>query len=863
MEYRWVVTQAEDVVRDGGLVGRTRELAWLEVAVRTPGVVALLGPGGIGKTRLARAVVESMAPRFDEVHFVSLASEEDGIGLARAMVAALALDARGNTGALSALVGGALGSRGATLVVLDNVEQIVGVVRAALSQWSSAATRATFLVTSRHAIGLAGERTWELAPLPLPPEDGALGATASEQLFMARVHGFRPDYAPDASERASIAEIVRRLDGVPLAIELAASRMRLMSTEALRTRLADPMRALTPAYGRSEQRSLESAVARSWSLLDAIEQRVLAECAVFRGGFTLEAAEAVVSLPPGAPAVLDLLHSLREKSLLTRTVSGERLGMLESIRTFAAERLVESGQARATAAKLGIWLIARASAVRPGGGSIPEERANLRAALEHLVTGEPTPQERALALGLVAAMDAPPASDGLGPEELILAELALSRPCEVAPELGLRVKLALARSIEAAGRADDSERLLREVLDDATRIGDCTLAARAAIELAAVLVTASRVDGVPAMLARAAELAARAGDDEGHVFAMVRRAAFLCGAGRRTEGRAAFALAERAVSASVGARVRASLEASLGSLALEEHELDVAISRYERAIVIADSGGVGLMGAIVRGYLGVAKLAAGDGQGALSLLESATHRAGRAGYLRARVLFRAVTAATLATLERGAEAAALAEELRAVPPTDATWEVVTDLWLAQVTLAGCRARQDFTSQRWRSLAITVANAREKRISAPRGSGARPRVLEVSDDARIALGLLERSIARTIRPPQRSSDGPRLLIGGAAAWFCVEASTRVDLRRRDVLRRVLWALTEKHLDDPLAGLTTDALVAAAWPGERIQPRAAASRLYTALRELRALGLRAALVREPGGYRLAAEVIVSTD
>jgi predicted ATPase len=241
------------------------------------------------------------------------------------------------------------------LLVLDNFEQVVELAAATMGKWVKMSPETRFMITTRELLRIADEQQFEVLPLAVPDtgsDASVIETSDSVQLFLDRVRAVRGwSYAPSEEESLAIAQIVRRLDGIPLAIELAAARMNVLSPAQMAEGLAKPLSLLTAGArgARARQATLRGAIQWSWELLSPAERGALAQCSIFHGGFSLEAAEAVVSLEGGqGGAVLDLIQALKEKSLL-RTYqdgsgSGElRFGMYETIREFVAEQLLQSG----------------------------------------------------------------------------------------------------------------------------------------------------------------------------------------------------------------------------------------------------------------------------------------------------------------------------------------------------------------------------------------------------------------------------------------------------------------------------------------------------------------------------------------
>lgn len=313
-------------------VGRIGTLARLAQSLAGQArLVTLLGMGGIGKTRLAlRHARRWLGDYPGGAWFCDLAAARGLDGVVHAVAQGLDI-ALGKTDPVRQIAA-AIASRGPCLVIVDNFEQVAVHARVTLGAWLAAAPEAKFIATSREVLGISGEQVLRVEPL-----DAAEGAELFHRRALAAGHGI----APLAGDAAMIAELVRMLDGLPLAIELAAARTPIMSLAMLLRRMHERFELLASRQGRDpRQATLRATLDWSWDLLEMGEQRALAQLAVFEGGFTLEAAEAVIETPAGdrALSVVDLLHSLLDKSLLKRGI-GERLDMLVSVQQYAAEKL--------------------------------------------------------------------------------------------------------------------------------------------------------------------------------------------------------------------------------------------------------------------------------------------------------------------------------------------------------------------------------------------------------------------------------------------------------------------------------------------------------------------------------------------
>ncbi len=377
------------------LLGRDDEVRQIVALLVSHRLVTLIGPGGVGKTRLAIDAARTAAPAFPAgVVFVDLAPLRDPALVLPAI--AQALDVREAPGippdrALAI----ALGER-RPLLVLDNLEQVVAAA-AGIAALLTACPRLVVLGTSRAALAVRGEHVLPVEPLPLPDVGEApadLAASPAVRLFAERAAEARPGFALTPENAQAVAAICARLDGLPLAIELAAARVKMLPPAALLQRLTQALPALTGGARDlpDRQRTLRDAIAWSNDLLSVDEQVLFRRLAVFAGGCTLEAAEAVAN-PDGVVDTVDVLAGLVDQSLVRQmgTDDAPRYAMLETVREFAAERLADASEGetirRAHAAHFAA--VAAAVAARVYDGTDPTDAAdrvgaeqdNLRAAL--------------------------------------------------------------------------------------------------------------------------------------------------------------------------------------------------------------------------------------------------------------------------------------------------------------------------------------------------------------------------------------------------------------------------------------------------------------------------------------------------
>ena len=331
-------------------VGRSAELAQLEAVVnRGARLMTLVGTAGAGKTRLARRFAATRQGIFPGgVWFCDLSEARSRAELIAVVAHALGVPLQASDA--QETLPRAIEARGRTLLILDNFEHLVAMCASAVGQWVSRAPSATFLLTSRQSARLPGEHLVSVGPLGVPAEGERerrlIAEAEAVRLFVDRASAVDSDFALTERNASDIAEIVRILEGLPLSVELAAARVRLLSPAAILARLDRRFELLggaSRAEGGGRQATLWDAIDVSWQLLEPWEQAALLLTTVFRGGFDLEAAEAVLSanLPAPGGAPIDAVQALVDKSLIrsARLSTGEvRLFHYESVREFALEK---------------------------------------------------------------------------------------------------------------------------------------------------------------------------------------------------------------------------------------------------------------------------------------------------------------------------------------------------------------------------------------------------------------------------------------------------------------------------------------------------------------------------------------------
>jgi predicted ATPase/Tfp pilus assembly protein PilF len=630
-------------------VGREAERAAVLGEVRAaPGLVTLLGTGGAGKTRLALEVARA-AELPGGAWFVDLseATDLEGVLHATARTFEVGLDRTDPV----AQLGHALHSRGRAVVVLDNLEQVTAAAAPVFTAWLEAAPALTFLATSRVALRLPGERRVPVGPLAVPE---------AVELFRARA----PRRLTD-DEAALLPELVAELDGLPLAIELAAARVRLVPVEGIRERLIDRMRLLAGG-GRDRperHRSLRASLDASWELLTDWQQAALAQLSVFEGGWSLDAADAVLDLSafPAAPWGLDVLEGLVDASLVRVESRGERFRMLVSVQVYAASHL--TGPARdAAELRHGRWFaqlgsdVALAELYAPRA---PERMALLGRELDNLA---------AAARRAVRVQDRPTA---FAATRAAVAWLRMQGPVARAEEL-----LALAgtlgtggpdaRSLRASGaalrresgRTDEAISLLRRELDDGA---DDAVAQTALTELGIALQEAGSPDAA-ATHARAVELARARGDRRSEAQALANLATLEMARGERESARARFEQALGVHRELSSPRFVGMALANLGMIDASTGRRAEAAARLSEGAALLERAGDRRSALICLANLGVLALERGEPLAAVELLERSWRGQREIGARRFEAVAASQRATVLSQLGRYAEAEAALRE---------------------------------------------------------------------------------------------------------------------------------------------------------------------------------------------------------
>lgn len=841
------------------LIGRERELGELLTLVSQERLVTILGPGGMGKTR----VVRELLGRLVGASFFCDFTQATDLAEVRAIVAdVLGIDLSGDDPENQ--LAAALSARGPICLAFDNLEQLANVIQPVLSALLAAAPMLRVVGTSRIALRLPEEVLYELGPLRLPESGAALADSDAFRLWVDRVRRTRPSYDPSAEDAGELAALLSELDGNPLAIELCATRARSLSATDLRRMLTERFSLLSAGSRAWEprHRALSQVIETSWDALTPDQKDALSQLTVFPGTFTPQAAMSVVSLPGGRGAVLTALESLRDQSLLA--MQGVRLAIYDSIRAFVEERAGDRADRQAGArARHAEYFAAMADKTLAPKGSSTIARAARRAVVEaerkslSAVAYGDSPEHAIVCLAVLDVLH--PVRDP-GKEFLaavqknaraVMADTTARRPLVYALALvgfAERRESSFERAEATLGRAYAlaMELGMEELAWDlrAERATIWLYLGRPEADIDAEL-TAVIANGPIAATGRAAATRALMRQDRGELAearAWSQRA--LIGLEAASPSELAYALLclfeieldmnERDALEKTLARARA-IQEHLGDRRLRTYisnmhawstvEVDAAaaVAMYEDAISAAPADGP--LSGLLLGWQGVALFVAGryadacvSLQRALALVKAKMqHVILSATEIAARALLKTVP------LE---QATAALGALPVVTPTDTAWR---DAMVALVSVQ--------------------LSAGERLTASLKSAEALMAVPAVSVLGRLGHRLLTNAVATRAEVPSH------VAIAADGTWFERAGEARVSLATQELPARLLAAIADAHAKGT-GGIKIADLFAIGWPDEKASPASVEERVRAVAKRLRRAGLGDLLEAHAGGFRITA-------
>jgi len=796
-------------------VGRERELSDVAQALSATRLLTLTGAGGCGKTRLAAQAAADALDRFpDGAWWVELAPLADPDAVGPTLGEAVGVKPLPGQSSLDATVAHLADAQ--ALIILDNCEHLIEACAGAAEVLLHGCGDVTVMATSRAPLGVAGEADWRVPSLSLPSERRtepvqAVAQSDAVRLFIERALTVRPNFTVDAVNAPAIAQICHDLDGIPLAIELAAARVRVLGVERIASGLGDRFRLLTGGARSAmpRQQTLRASVDWSHELLGAQERVLFRRMAVFAGGWALDAVEEVCAGDPlERLAILDLLSSLVEKSLVVveEQGSGVRYRLLETVRQYALDRLAQAGDLAALRDRHRDVYLALAERIAPqletAGQSawldaLDVEAANLAAALDHAAD---TDGERALRLCVALTVwwklrgrfaladDAYVRALGPGPAE----------------PSALRARVLWARGylLTYGGRFEEAVASELEALELAQSLQEVSTAARALDVLGTMQMYLDPV-GAREGLEQSRELARASGDEWCFVDAtQILGFALSMQADPRAVNvfEEALEIIERTGYAEFAAWHWAGVAAVRHTIQGRDEE---AIALYERAIAVADAVGEPVSAGYAHAYLGILRAERGEGEAVLADLGSVMERsvASAAGLAISPLqLAIAYTQAGAGLLE---QACASLQEGLEQGAAGGPFEMASSLSLLARTELSL-GLFDGAAQHARALAEIAEGSLGNPSFGAMASHALAVVALAQGEASEAEGLAHKSLATAIEHELPPYVFPALdvLAASAAALESFEEAARIfgaAERARKDLGRVRWAREQATLD----------------------------------------------------------------
>jgi predicted ATPase/Tfp pilus assembly protein PilF len=723
-------------------LGREADLARLRAACASGRVVTIVGPAGIGKTRLALRYGITRRENYRSVWFFDVSDAADVDEMMSIALRGLGRDrgsgAAGRVAQPVVACERAFAARPGALVIIDNVEHLLPGAAEIITRWAEAVPDVCFVVTSRTTLDIKGEEVVALGPLALPPPGGASGDAV--ELFVQRVRGNCAEYAPPPDELARVAEVVRNLRGVPLAIELAAARVGSGDSRELFAQFGPP--SLADAM---DARATRHAIERAFALLAPVERETLAQCSIFRGPFTVDAAARVVRIGGGAALpVVDTVLALARKSILqVERYRPMCFTMSESVRSYATLALAASPEAGATEWRHAQYYLEVAATVADTDPRwLTDDTVLDRADLLATMRFGARARQPSIVLRTALALDA--LSMGAGLDRAELAHLDDALRAGAAGDLRLVARALGARSgaLVAMGRLAEARRDAETALRLATELDDQR-------QMGAMLRAAGHASFQLGDLARGEDQLRRAlaiEEERGDLTALATVHYYL-GSLHQSRGDAESAseslqraLATALVAGDPAAEMRALMGLAWGHF--EAGRRANARSQFDRALAIARRLEQPRSERICMGYLGLLEFEAGDLTAADARLRQAIRASGRAGDVQLEGIFEGVRGGVLSSLDRLDEACEAFSVAADLLSGNSFYAAAIAIHRGHLDLAEARAAT--ASGDLARATDCVADARE-RIATARADGDGPSLVSRSDDARMAVRILERAL----------------------------------------------------------------------------------------------------------------------
>lgn len=864
-------------------VGREREQTLLlEEIERGVPLLSITGPSGLGKTRLALQVARRASRFFEKeggTWFCDLSQSREASDVELAVARALGMPQLHGEELLRAIE-----KRGRILLLLDNFDSVAGELEGLFGPWLDRCFNLQVIGTSIVPIGMAGEFDFALGPLE---QEDAI------ELYLERARRASVGWSIPSGDEPLVEELVRRLDRIPLAIELASARVRVFSPRALLARLDERLELLRGGEpGRHS--SLEDALTLTWSLLSSDEKLLLSKASIVPSGFGVDAAQALLGASR-EEEVLELLDGLRAKSLL-HIVDGEhpRFFLFECVQIFARQALSVRGEEERAYREHRSFLIRRAEEwaalvegpqVLSALAWLQAETKNLTAILRRDWEREPGQAVRA-GLALLVSLE----REGFPSGSLSAIDLSLvaarrdGDPARVA-----RALLSLGKAKAHHAQLSAAHQHLREGLALAREAGDAPLVGKLHLELATSLtptgsegaidghieeaIRIGRAEQLPSLESAGLVLLGNRLSSQGRTDEALEKfwasiqllqdnnlrwhesKAWNCyGVGLTFVGRlgeARVALQEALSRAqSLDSRVlEAGIRLNLGGLELAAGNLDEAASHCQDALELQRRLGSRQGEVHCLANLGVVALCRGDARLALEHLRASTTLAAEGNHkewVASLAIFLGVAEAKRGSLAQGRQTLSAGRSFfneRGSRRNRLAFELADSI----LDVLEAQQLRDASSERAGALIHGAQQTLSKMRAAP----------HAKENSYEAARLLERELAAWEDPPAAPPPAPvarPTLIGRDGGWFELPGKDRADLRRRVAIRKILAALIRRREERPNEGLTAHQLFEAGWPGVEIQQESAIRRVYISIWTLRDFGLADLILNRSDGYLL---------